>query len=132
MESRALEASRVVATGPSAIGPKRKTRILLGVTGSVAAVKAPEIAVRLVQETDSHVKILLTKGGKNFWDKAKEYSLFWWEAYEKLAAGRAQDSDAMIQLICTSRDPSHLNQGISISCQVVSFLMNSFFIRFRR
>jgi phosphopantothenoylcysteine decarboxylase len=105
METRALETSEVEAGGrPTAIGSKRKTRILLGVTGSVAAVKAPEIAVRICRETDSHVKILLTRGGKTFWDKAKEYSLFWWEAYEKLAtAGRTEDhNDAQphIELIC--------------------------------
>ena len=52
---------------------KRGPRVLLGVTGSVAAVKAPEIAVRLVTECNAQVKVLLSAGGSNFWEKAKDY-----------------------------------------------------------
>jgi len=45
--------------------------ILLGITGSVAAVKGPEIAVQLAKHHE--VKVLLTRGGENFWHKAAEY-----------------------------------------------------------
>jgi hypothetical protein len=55
--------------------------ILLGVTGSVAAVKAPELAVQLVEELGAQVRILLTEGGKNFWGKASQYDA---EAWAKL------------------------------------------------
>jgi hypothetical protein len=48
-------------TQPSNV-QRRRRNILLGVTGSVAAVKAPEIAVCLCRELNAHVKILLTAG----------------------------------------------------------------------
>ena len=59
-------------------------RILLGVTGSVAAVKAPEIALRLVTQEGWAVKILLTKGGRHFWDQSKNYNLDVWKKFEAL------------------------------------------------
>lgn len=69
-------------------------RILLGVTGSVAAIKAPEIAVRLVEELSKatippqnlqvQIRILLTRGGKEFWDKAAEYDPTSWERLESI------------------------------------------------
>jgi phosphopantothenoylcysteine synthetase/decarboxylase len=56
----------------------RRPRILLAVTGSVAAIKGPEIAVRLATKIKADVKILLTKGGENFWSKAKTYNPAAW------------------------------------------------------
>ena len=52
----------------------RRRRILLGITGSVAAVKGPEIALRLARDSGMDVKVILTRGGQNFWEKAKESS----------------------------------------------------------
>jgi hypothetical protein len=60
---------------PAVLGP----RVLLGVTGSVAAVKSPEIAVRLVTEFNAHVRVLLTRGGQHFWNKAVDYDREYWE-----------------------------------------------------
>jgi hypothetical protein len=58
----------------------RGPRILLGVTGSVAAVKAPEVAVRLVlQCKNAEVKVVLSRGGKSLWDKAAEYDPVSWK-----------------------------------------------------
>jgi len=64
----------------------RQYNILLGVTGSVAAVKAPEIALSLYRDLsarrkalDIRVRILLSAGGKNFWQKAKEYNETVWK-----------------------------------------------------
>ena len=62
---------------------------MLGVTGSVAAVKAPEIAVRLRKECHADVKILLTRGGENFWAKAAVYDPRYWS----LLAEELQSSD---------------------------------------
>lgn len=62
-------------------------RILLGVTGSVAAVKAPEIALRmLVGQPGWAVKILLTQGGRHFWDQSKTYNPDAWNKFEALLA----------------------------------------------
>lgn len=60
---------------------ERKKKILLGVTGSVAAVKAPLIAVRLCASAD--VKILLTHGGTNFWNKAIDYDPEAWNSFQR-------------------------------------------------
>lgn len=53
-------------------------KILLAVTGSVAAIKCPELAVVLVRTLDARVKVLLTAGGKNFWEKAEGYNSEYW------------------------------------------------------
>lgn len=52
---------------------QRRPRILVGVTGSVAAVKVPEITLRLVRELKAQVKILLSSAGRHFWEKAADY-----------------------------------------------------------
>jgi hypothetical protein len=87
----------------------RRPRILLGVTGSVAAVKAPEIAVRLVHECKAHVRVLLSAGGSNFWEKAKDYDKEYWDLCQHFING-GQTSDladtitaesSPIQLYCT-------------------------------
>jgi hypothetical protein len=62
--------------------PRRRPRVLLGITGSVAAVKGPEIAVRLRQEANVDVKVLLTQGGHNFWTKTKDYDSHYWNQLE--------------------------------------------------
>jgi Flavoprotein len=46
--------------------------VLLGVTGSVAAIKAPAL-VRQWQADGAHVQVLLTQGGRHFWDRAAAY-----------------------------------------------------------
>jgi len=63
---------------------QRRTRIILAVTGSVAAVKGPEIAVRLVKELDFDVRILLTRGGEFFWRNAKDYNKQYWNLLQDL------------------------------------------------
>ena len=61
----------------------RRKRILLGVTGSVAAIKCPELALQLSKDLDAHVVVLLTQGGENFWCKAKDYNPPVWDEYCK-------------------------------------------------
>jgi len=66
-------------------GKQRNPRILLGVTGSVAAVKAPELALRLSRDLKMDVRIVLTRGGKNFWNKSGDYNPeYWTEVQERL------------------------------------------------
>jgi hypothetical protein len=60
-----------------------RLRVLLGVTGSVAAVKAPEIAVRLVKDCKADVKVLLSAGGQNFWNKAQQYDPVSWKRLQE-------------------------------------------------
>ena len=60
----------------------KRLNVLLGITGSVAAIKGPEIAVRLVEEAHVNVRVLLTQGGKNFWTKADEYNPQYWKEFQ--------------------------------------------------
>ena len=46
---------------------KKPPHILLGITGSVAAIKGPELALSLAQSLHAKVIVVLTKGGTNFW-----------------------------------------------------------------
>ena len=65
---------------------KRRKRVLLGISGSVAAIKGPELALQLSKELDAHVAILLTHGGENFWLKAKDYNPQIWGQYCEFVA----------------------------------------------
>ena len=69
-----------------------RPRVLYAVTGSVAAVKGPEIAVRLVNEFDFDVRILLTRGGENFWNKANDYDPKHWDLLQSLLSSRDEAS----------------------------------------
>jgi phosphopantothenoylcysteine decarboxylase len=72
---------------------RRRRRVLLGVTGSVAAVKVPEIAVRLVEEVGNlQVTIVLTRGGLTFWNQAQAYNLHYWNRLQ-CYLGRAPSED---------------------------------------
>ncbi len=61
----------------------RRKRVLLGITGSVAAIKGPELALVLSKELDAHVVVLLTNGGSNFWYKAQSYNPHIWKEYQE-------------------------------------------------
>jgi hypothetical protein len=83
----------------------RRLHILLGVTGSVAAVKAPEIACRFIEEFDGddyccEVKVLLSAGGLNFWEKSAEYDNKSWKKLQEQYLG---EQKPRIQIICTLR-----------------------------
>jgi len=73
-------------------------KILLGVTGSVAVVKTPEIAVQLVTRLGAQVKILLTAGGRNFWDKAQEYNPTAWNELQTKMQESQPDGFPRIQV----------------------------------
>lgn len=53
---------------------RRRPRILLGISGSVAAVKGPELALRLYNELDADVIIVLTRTGEHFWYQSEKYN----------------------------------------------------------
>ena len=58
----------------------KRPNILLGITGSVAAVKGPELALRLSKF--ANVKVVLTKHGKRFWDLASTYDKETFEQFD--------------------------------------------------
>jgi phosphopantothenoylcysteine decarboxylase / phosphopantothenate---cysteine ligase len=62
----------------------KRPRVLLGVSGSVAAVKSPEIAVALFDH-GCDVCVLLTAGGLNFWgEKSAAYNPEAWRRFDQL------------------------------------------------
>lgn len=63
---------------------RRRKQIVLGITGSVAAIKGPELALALWKELDADVRILLTRGGENFWDKANSYDPISWKELHRV------------------------------------------------
>ena len=75
--------STMSTTADPSSTPQRRPRVLLGVTGSVAAVKGPELAVRLTRDVHCDVRVLLTAGGSNFWFKAQDYDPNNWKELEK-------------------------------------------------
>jgi hypothetical protein len=85
-------------------------RILLGVTGSVAAIKAPEVVVQLVTKCNAEVKVVLSRGGKTFWDKAVDYDPVSWERLRELLqhvnvnenGNRAVEIHGTLRSLCVS------------------------------
>lgn len=61
-----------------------RPKVLIGVTGSVAAIKGPELAVRLATDLNANVRILLTHGGANFWTKSGAYNEKAWNEMTEL------------------------------------------------
>ncbi|TMW55066.1 hypothetical protein Poli38472_013828 [Pythium oligandrum] len=60
----------------------RKPRVLVGVSGSVATVKVPELTVRLAEFAE--VKIVVTKSADFFLQRAKEYHPSHWDKFEAI------------------------------------------------
>ena len=55
----------------------RRPRVLLGVTGSVAAVKGPKLALRLAKELGCDVKLVLTRTVEQyFWKDERAVALY--------------------------------------------------------
>eukprot|EP00592_Proboscia_alata_P007123 CAMPEP_0194355876 /NCGR_PEP_ID=MMETSP0174-20130528/3727_1 /TAXON_ID=216777 /ORGANISM="Proboscia alata, Strain PI-D3" /LENGTH=137 /DNA_ID=CAMNT_0039125329 /DNA_START=171 /DNA_END=584 /DNA_ORIENTATION=- len=79
---------------PKSLNNSRKPRILLGICGSVAAVKGPELAVKLSGIYGAaDVRVLLTRGGVNFWGKTQEYDAKSWQKVNDIITKSAPFSD---------------------------------------
>lgn len=69
--------------------------ILLGITGSVAAVKGPELAVALARQLHAHIIVLMSRGGMSFWDRSAElYNPVVWKDYLSLLVSNS-DGDGV-------------------------------------
>ena len=83
----------------------QKTKhILLCITGSVAALKGPELAYRLATSSNNnsttindnpghnnHVIVLLSQGGEHFWEKSQEYNKEMWDLCHSLINSESND-----------------------------------------
>lgn len=62
---------------------RRRLNVLFGVTGSVAAVKTAAYVMRLVDDLDANVRLVLTNGARHFWDQIKDYDPHSWDELQK-------------------------------------------------
>jgi len=63
---------------------RRRPRILLGITGSVAAVKGPKLALRLANELKADVKVVLTRTVEQyFWKEGRAVSSYDGDSWRK-------------------------------------------------
>lgn len=85
---------------------KRKPRILLGVTGSVATVKIPQLALRLIEQLHVDVRIVLTHGAQYFWNTSvKTYDPISWERLrEKLEKYEENKHNFMVNSMVVGND----------------------------
>ena len=90
------------------------SNILIGVTGSVAAVKVPELICRLLDKFGPKIaiKLVLTQGGKNFWEKASTYDAVHWNKMQHLLE---RECDIRQQ------DEAKINTKIQIYCKISKF-----------
>ena len=100
----------------------RRPRILLGITGSVAAVKGPKLALRLANEVKANVKVILTRTVEQyFWKEGKavpSYDADSWNEFHKVVVPSPTTSPT----IADTNDEEDLdwrmsNGKISIHCK---------------
>jgi 3-polyprenyl-4-hydroxybenzoate decarboxylase len=80
----------------------RKSRVLLGITGSVAAIKGPKLCLDLMS-LGMDVQVVLTQGGAHFWNKAQDYDLASWMTLQSRIQAR------QLIVYCKSVIYIHLN-----------------------
>jgi len=76
----------------------RRPHIILGITGSIAAVKGPRLALRLANKLKAHVKVVLTRTVEQyFWKEGRAvptYDVQSWIDFERtLVTSRARDEE---------------------------------------
>lgn len=75
----------------------RRPRILLGITGSVAAVKGPKLALRLAREVKADVKVVLTRTVEQFfWKEGRAvpmYDVDSWRDFSASISSVAKETD---------------------------------------
>ena len=75
--------------------------VLLGVMGSVAALKGPELAVRIAVDMGAQVKVLLTRGAEKFWSTAEGYNSRSWSELKGLQEESIEGSgEKRISIVC--------------------------------
>lgn len=94
-----MEGSNNTAT-PTATPHGRRPHIILGITGSIAAVKGPRLALRLANELNAHVKVVLTRTVEHyFWQEGRAvpaYDRESWIDFERASVAKqisARDED---------------------------------------
>jgi phosphopantothenoylcysteine synthetase/decarboxylase len=76
----------------------RRPHIILGITGSIAAVKGPRLALRLANELKAHVKVVLTRTVEQyFWKEGRAVPTYdgqsWIDFERAIATSTTRDED---------------------------------------
>lgn len=76
----------------------RRPHILLGITGSIAAVKGPRLALRLANELKANVKVVLTRTVEQyFWKEGRAVPTYdrenWIDFERAVATSKVRDED---------------------------------------
>lgn len=101
----------------------RRPRILLGITGSVAAVKGPKLALRLANELKAHVKVVLTRTVEQyFWKEGKAVPSYDADSWNEFHNVVVPTSSTTSPTIADTNDEEDLdwrmsNGKISIHCK---------------
>ena len=102
-------------------GSPRRINVLLGVTGSVAAVKVPELICRLRDRFGSppnnniSIKVVLTHGGQNFWEKASTYDAVHWNKIKDMLEPAASVPRQPQRQVCD--DDANAKSKIQVYCK---------------
>ena len=94
----------------------RRPRILLGITGSVAAVKGPKLALRLANEVNADVRVVLTRTVEQyFWKEGRAVSSYDAESWRDFSASTS--TTTQIEVDSDDGDSSGSSKGrIFIHC----------------
>ena len=108
---------------------RRRPRILLGVTGSVAAVKGPKLALRLANELKADVKVVLTRTVEQyFWKEGRAVSSYdgdSWREFNDIAV----ISPSILSEDCVEDGDWKSSSGsISIHCKYVHMMCHFLYI----
>ena len=91
----------------------RRPRIILGVTGSIAAVKGPRLALRLANELKADVKVVLSRTVEQyFWKEGRAVHAYDEECWT--------DFEALVKNSLTARDGDDDQNAcgrVSIHCE---------------
>ena len=96
LSSTTMSAPTTATTPESLYG--RRPHILLGVTGSIAAVKGPRLALRLANELKANVKVVLTRTVEQyFWKEGRAVPTYdrenWIDFESAVATSKRPDED---------------------------------------
>ena len=107
--------------------PERRPHVILGITGSIAAVKGPRLALRLANELKAHVKVVLTRTVEQyFWKEGRAVSTYDRESWIEFE-NRTVASSSAATLIAQDEDEKEnetdwklTNGRISIHCEYIN------------
>lgn len=106
----------------------RRPRIILGVTGSIAAVKGPRLALRLANELKAHVKVVLTRTVEHyFWKEGRAVPAYDRESWFDFESAVKLSSSSAAQDVEENDEAANwrLTSGqISIHCKYLSQIIH--------